>query len=336
MVERYNKTLLNMLGTLSDNQKSDWKSHVSTMTHAYNAAEHESTGYAPFYLMFGRHPRLAIDAFLGLENEPSAPKGHQDYSDQLQHRLEYAYNIASEEARKAAKKHKRYYDQKVRHVQLVPGDRVLIRKVGLKGKQKLADIWDREPYIVKCQPVADIPVYEVQLENSRKKSKLLHRNMLLPFNGLPVPRELRPEKPPRKKIVIVSDDPYQADDSSSSTGELSEEIETPVQRKERPQRRKLKQKQKIYSSETADDITEPVPAYVMPEIRTRQEDTDSRDGGSNISSSDSSTYSTSSRQETVRRGARQRQPPLWMRSDQWQIQHQPYTILVDPSWIVNL
>ena len=302
-----------------------------TMTHAYNAAEHESTGYAPFYLMFGRHPRLAIDAFLGLENEPSAPKRHQDYSDKLQHRLEYAYNIASEEARKAAKKHKRYYDQKVRHVQLVPGDRVLIRKVGLKGKQKLADIWDRDPYIVKCQPVADIPVYEVQLENSRKKSKLLHRNMLLPFNGLPVPKELRPVKPPRQKIVEISDDSYQADDSSSSTEELSDEKETPAQRKERPQRRNQKQKQKKYSSETADDITDTVRAYVSPQRNSRQEDSDSK-----ISSSDSSTYSTSSHRETVRRGERQRQPPLWMRTDQWQLQHQPYTILVDPSWIVNL
>ena len=175
MVERYNKTLLNMLGTLSDNQKSDWKS-------------------------------LAIDAFLGLNNEPSAPRLHQDYSDQLQHRLEYAYNIASEEARKAAKKHKKYYNKKVRHVQLIPGDRVLIRKVGLKGKHKLADIWDREPYIVKRQPVPDIPVYGVMLENSRKKSTLLHRNMLLPFNGLPFPEELRPEKPPQKKIVEISDD----------------------------------------------------------------------------------------------------------------------------------
>ena len=168
MVERYNKTLLNMLRTLSDNQKSEWKSHVSTMTHAYNAAEHSSTGNAPFYLMFGRHPWLAIDAFLGLETDSSALRHHQDYSDELQHRLEYAYNIASEEARKAAKKHKKYYDQKVRHVQLIPGDRVLIRKVGLKGKQKLADIWDKEPYILKCQPVANIPVYEVQLENSKK------------------------------------------------------------------------------------------------------------------------------------------------------------------------
>ena len=112
-------------------------------------------------------------------------------------------------------------------MQLIPGDRVLIRENGLKGKHKLADIWDREPYIVKRQPVPDIPVYEVQLENSRKKSKLLHRNMLLPFNGLPVPEELRPEKPPRKKIVEIPDDSYQADDSSSSTEELhvSDEIE---------------------------------------------------------------------------------------------------------------
>ena len=133
MVERYNKTLLNMLRTLSDNQKSDWKSHVSTMTHAYNATEHESTGYAPFYLMFGRHQRLAIDAFLALNNDPSAPRRHQYYSDYLQQCLECAYNMASEEARKAVKKHKKYYDQRVRHVHIVPGDRVLIRKVGLKG-----------------------------------------------------------------------------------------------------------------------------------------------------------------------------------------------------------
>ena len=43
MVERYNRTLLNMLGTLSDKQKKDWKSHVQTLTHAYSAAVHEST-----------------------------------------------------------------------------------------------------------------------------------------------------------------------------------------------------------------------------------------------------------------------------------------------------
>ena len=62
--ERFNQTLLKMLGTLEEYQKSDWKSHVPTLVYAYNATFHSSTGYSPYFLMFGRHPRLAIDAFL--------------------------------------------------------------------------------------------------------------------------------------------------------------------------------------------------------------------------------------------------------------------------------
>ena len=38
MVEQFNRPLLNMLATMSEKQKSDWKSHVPTLTHAYNAA----------------------------------------------------------------------------------------------------------------------------------------------------------------------------------------------------------------------------------------------------------------------------------------------------------
>ena len=42
-----------MLGILNEHQKADWKSNLSTLTHAYNVTEHESTGFSPFYLMFG-------------------------------------------------------------------------------------------------------------------------------------------------------------------------------------------------------------------------------------------------------------------------------------------
>ena len=45
MVERFNKTLLNMLEIRQDHQKSDWKSHVPTLTHAYNAAVYDSCCY---------------------------------------------------------------------------------------------------------------------------------------------------------------------------------------------------------------------------------------------------------------------------------------------------
>ena len=206
MVERFNKMLLNMLGTLSEQQKSDWKAHVPTLTNAYNATEHESTGFSPFFLMYGRHPRLAVDAFLGLKNEEISQKSRQDYPDKLKERLNFAYQKANSEARKAGQKNKKYYNRKVKHVKLEPGDRVLIKNTGFKGKHKLADAWNKEPYIVKGQPIPDIPVYEVKKEHSNSKCKLLHRNMLLPFNCLPYEQEIETKKSVNKVVGPSPDD----------------------------------------------------------------------------------------------------------------------------------
>ena len=58
--------------------------------------------------------------------------------DKLQDHLAFAYDAASEEGAANAKKHKDLFDLKVRHSVLQPD--VLVRNVGLKGKQKLADI----------------------------------------------------------------------------------------------------------------------------------------------------------------------------------------------------
>ena len=49
MVERFNQTLLNMLGTLEEHQKQDWKSFVAPLVHAYNATRHDSTGFSPYF-----------------------------------------------------------------------------------------------------------------------------------------------------------------------------------------------------------------------------------------------------------------------------------------------
>ena len=58
-----------MLRPLQENKKMDWKAHVTTLVHAYNATFHDSTGFSPYFLMFGQHPGLAIDAFLGLNSD---------------------------------------------------------------------------------------------------------------------------------------------------------------------------------------------------------------------------------------------------------------------------
>ena len=68
VTERFNQTLLTMLCTREDRQKGDCKSYVAPPVHSYNATRHDSTGFSPYFLMFGRHPRLAVDAYVGLKS----------------------------------------------------------------------------------------------------------------------------------------------------------------------------------------------------------------------------------------------------------------------------
>jgi transposase InsO family protein len=89
-VERFNQTLLKMLGTLEENQKSDWKSYVPSLVHAYNAMKNDATGFSPHFLMFGWHPRLSIDAFLGTDPGNEGAKDYQTYVQKLQDRLQYS------------------------------------------------------------------------------------------------------------------------------------------------------------------------------------------------------------------------------------------------------
>ena len=44
---------------------------------------------------------------------------------------------------------------------------MLVRNVGLKGKNKLADKWEKEVYLVVDQPNKDVPVFVVKREHGR-------------------------------------------------------------------------------------------------------------------------------------------------------------------------
>ena len=63
-VEQMNQTIINMLKCLPEQYKSNWRSHVNKLVHGYNSNKRSATGYSPYYLLFGRHPRLPIDVLL--------------------------------------------------------------------------------------------------------------------------------------------------------------------------------------------------------------------------------------------------------------------------------
>ena len=179
--ERFNSTLCNMLGTLSEEEKSDWESHLGCMTHAYNCTKHASTTYSPYYLMFGRHPRLPIDIEFGLDKPNCSDNSSKSrYIQKLRRRLNYAFQKASKYSDQQAGKYKHSYDKSVKGPQLHEHDLVLVKIVAHKGRHKLQDRWEPEEYVVIEQPIAGTPVYKVKPVNG-DNVRTLHRNLLLPL-----------------------------------------------------------------------------------------------------------------------------------------------------------
>ena len=181
--ECFNSTLLNMLGTLTPEQKKDWKNHVSAMVHAYNCAKNTATGFSPYYLLFGREPRLPVDVEFGLQREnQKGPLSESNYVSQLRRQLKFAHNKAKQVASKQQVRHKGLYDRKCRGATLDVGDLVLVKQTAWKGRHKIQDCWEEEEYQVVDQPTPGVPVYVVK-SIAGGRPKVLHRNLLQPLQG---------------------------------------------------------------------------------------------------------------------------------------------------------
>ncbi|KAK7884084.1 hypothetical protein WMY93_027207 [Mugilogobius chulae] len=110
--ERFNRTLLSMLGTLSQEKKRQWSQHVTHLVHAYNSTKCDSTGYSPYFLMFGREAKLPVDLCFGASPDDNEERQHSAYVTKLKNDLQSAYQMAAEVSTKTHLKNKRVYDKK--------------------------------------------------------------------------------------------------------------------------------------------------------------------------------------------------------------------------------
>ena len=94
--ERMNRTLLQMLRTLTERQKSNWKESLNKLMFAYNSTRSEVTGFSPFYLLFGRSPRLPVDLLLGLTSPETGTADHKEYMRKWKAQMQEAYDITTE------------------------------------------------------------------------------------------------------------------------------------------------------------------------------------------------------------------------------------------------
>lgn len=174
--ERFNRTLLSMLRTLEETEKTRWKEHLNKVVHAYNSTIHEATGYSPFFLLFGREPTLPVDLLFPKKTcETQTPAG---YAEKWREAMQEAYAIALKNMRKSAKRSRDYYNQRAWSSTLKPGDHVLVRNLTPRGGPgKLRSHWEEVVHVVR---ESKGPVYIVEPLNTAGRRRVLHRNLLLP------------------------------------------------------------------------------------------------------------------------------------------------------------
>lgn len=80
-----------MLSTTTDENPFEWEDHVQKVCMAYNTSVQSTTGFTPFFLMFGREARLPVDLLFELPNSSSSVS---DYATGLAKALKKAYDLA--------------------------------------------------------------------------------------------------------------------------------------------------------------------------------------------------------------------------------------------------
>ena len=92
-VERMIQTTIHMIGKLEEEKKACWSEHLPELLMAYNATCSAVTGYSPYYLLFGRRPRIPVDyLFPTLRDSPHQTKKEVSVA-AMQRRLKEAFTV---------------------------------------------------------------------------------------------------------------------------------------------------------------------------------------------------------------------------------------------------
>ena len=180
MVERWNRTIQQMLKSFINENRDDWDDHLPYLCMAYRATPHESTGCSPNLMMFGQENNLPIDVMAGVP-----PKSKPDiecpseYVEWLRTTLRDVYQYAQGQLKANAKRQKHYYDIRAKPNNYPVGTYVW-RWYPPAAKGKLAKGWTG-PYRVMSRPTS----LHALLKSSPDKSEIrVHIDSLKPFLGV--------------------------------------------------------------------------------------------------------------------------------------------------------
>jgi hypothetical protein len=125
---------------------------------------HASTGYSPYFLLYGRDPYLPINFLLGRNSATTTDINYDRWIEFHSKKLKFAYDRAKSEIQRDEDDRKQRHDERKTENELQIGDQAYIRNRGVKGRDKIQDKWKSEVYTIVDKPCNS--VYSVKRANS--------------------------------------------------------------------------------------------------------------------------------------------------------------------------
>lgn len=210
-VENFNKTLKGLLQAKVQEEANTWDDHIGACMMAYRSSIHQSTGYTPFYLMFGREMRLPIDVMIGSPEGTDEQQLYGQFATKLQHNLTSSYQCARENLKTAQQRQKEYYDKGTKKSLYQAGDKVYLHNPHIKQGEasKFHRHW-KGPFTI-AERITD-----VNYRLKGPKGKIVHSNNIKLYKGKEQIQREKKEQQQKKKAAEKEDDSHSDQQYSNS------------------------------------------------------------------------------------------------------------------------
>ena len=179
LVERFNGTLAEGLSMYVSTNQKDWDRHIPMILFAYRVSPNATTHESPFYLLYGREPRLPIDVALLLPSSKLSTS-IREHRARIVQSVENAQRIISSNTQLAQQRMKEQYDKTATPVDFDIGSKVWVytpkKRKGL-SKKLLHNYHGPYRVVTKLSPVH----FRLRTLDNRPVSVPVHANRMKPF-----------------------------------------------------------------------------------------------------------------------------------------------------------
>jgi len=173
-VERYNRTLLQLIRCYLEDNQASWDEHLQLLAGAIRSMENRQTGFSANFMMFGREIVQPVDLIVGTALTADGFDSPASYVKNLRDELQRAHSLAGTRLKSAVCRQKKDYDVRLNQHQYETGD--LVYRVNSATKigqsKKLQAIW-KGPLLV-VEVVSPI-LYRVR---GRRRDTVVHHDLL--------------------------------------------------------------------------------------------------------------------------------------------------------------